>query len=164
MNFRRIPQYSAVVAFAFLLAFGVFRYVLPFELPSEPYSTVLLDRNGNEIGEILSEKNVRHRPLEYSDVPEFTKRAVVALEDRRFFSHFGLDPVGIARAFYRNFRYGGIREGASTLDTGLVRNALWIEDDRTWSKKILEAIYALRLDGRYSKEKILAEYLNRVSF
>lgn len=57
-----------------------------------------------------------------------------------------------------------MREGASTLDTGLVRNALWIESDRTWGRKLAEAVYALRLDGRLSKEAILAEYLNRVSY
>lgn len=88
MPFRRTVQYSAVCAFALLLAFAVLRYALPFELPKEPYSTVLLDRNGNEIGEILSEKNLRHRPLAYSDIPEFTKNALVSLEDRRFFSNF----------------------------------------------------------------------------
>lgn len=137
---------------------------MPFELPEEPYSTALLDRNGNEIGELLSAKGLRHRPLAYSEIPDFTKNALVALEDRRFRSHFGLDPRGIARALYRNFREGGIREGASTLHTGLVRNALWIEEERTWGKKMLEAAYALRVDGKYSKEKILSEYLNRVSF
>jgi membrane carboxypeptidase/penicillin-binding protein PbpC len=78
------------------------RYALPFELPNEPYSTVLFDRNGFEIGEILSENGFRHRPLESGDVPAFTRRAVVSLEDRRFFSHLGLDPFGIARAFWNN--------------------------------------------------------------
>ncbi len=88
MNLRRFFQYSAVFAFALLLAFAVLRYALPFELPNEPYSTVILDRHGNEIGETLSEKGFRHRPLTYSDVPEFTRNALVSLEDRRFFSHF----------------------------------------------------------------------------
>lgn len=88
MHFRRTVQYSAVCAFALLLAFAVLRYALPFELPSEPYSTTLLDRNGNEMGEILSEKKLRHRPLTYSEIPEFTKNALVSLEDRRFFFHF----------------------------------------------------------------------------
>lgn len=124
----------------------------------------LLDRNGNEVGEILSENGVRHRPLGYSEIPEFTKSALIALEDRRFRSHFGLDPRGVVRAFYRNLREGGIREGASTLNTGLVRNSLWIEEERTWGKKLLEAAYALRVDGKYPKEKILSEYLNRISF
>lgn len=88
MLFKKTAQYSAVCAFAFLLAFAVFRYALPFELPAEPYSTAILDRHGNEIGETLSEKGFRHRPLAYSDIPEFTKNALVSLEDRRFFSHF----------------------------------------------------------------------------
>lgn len=88
MRPKRIAQYSAVCAFALLLAFAVLRYALPFELPNEPYSTVILDRHGNEIGETLSEKGFRHRPLAYSDVPDFTKNALVSLEDRRFSSHF----------------------------------------------------------------------------
>lgn len=78
------------------------RYALPFELPKEPYSMVLLDRNGAEIGELLSKNGFRHRPLASGDVPAFTRRAVVSLEDRRFFSHLGLDPFGIARAFWNN--------------------------------------------------------------
>lgn len=161
MNRTRI--FTALLSIP-LLGFAFLRYALPFSLPEEPYSRILLDRNGQEIGETLSDKGVRHRPLAYSQIPDFTKNAVVALEDRRFFSHFGLDPVGIARAFYRNFRYGGIREGASTLNSGLVRNALWIEKERSWKTKALEAAYALRLDGKHSKETILAEYLNRISF
>lgn len=164
MKIKTIAKYLSVSAFAVLLPFAALRYALPFELADEPYSTIVLDRNGNEIGEILSEKGVRHRPLGHSDVPEFTKRALVSLEDRRFFSHFGLDPLGIARAFYRNFRYGGIREGASTLNSGLVRNALWIEGERTWGRKLAEAAYALRLDGKMEKSAVLAEYLNRISY
>ncbi len=81
-------KYLSVFAFACLLAFATMRYALPFELPDEPYSTIVVDRNGNEIGEILSEKGVRHRPLSYAEIPEFTKGALVSLEDRRFFSHF----------------------------------------------------------------------------
>ena len=88
MRLKRAVQHSALCAFAFLLAYAVLRYALPFELPNEPYSTVILDRHGNEIGETLSEKGFRHRPLAYSDVPDFTKNALVSLEDRRFFSHF----------------------------------------------------------------------------
>ncbi len=99
----------------FLGTFLYVRYALPFELPEEPYSTVILDRNGTEIGEILSKNGYRHRPFRNEDIPDFTKRAVVSLEDRRFFSHFGLDPFGIIRAFWNNAVREGPRQGASTI-------------------------------------------------
>lgn len=144
-------------------AFLAVRYALPFELPEPPFSTVLLDGKDLEIGEIPSPEGLRHRPLSPSEIPEFSKKAVVALEDRRFFSHPGIDAGAVVRAAWRNLS-GGNREGASTIDSGLVRNALWIGAERTWGKKIAEAAYAVRLNGMLSKEEILAEYLNRVSF
>lgn len=92
MKNRLLHALFALTSFS-ALGFACVRYALPFDLPTEPYSIRLLDRNGAEIGEILSEKGFRHQPLSAKSVPEFTKRAVVSLEDRRFYSHLGMDPV-----------------------------------------------------------------------
>ncbi len=89
--------------------------------------------------------------------------AIVAVEDRRFYSHCGLDPVRIVGAAVRNVRAGGIREGGSTITQQLAR-AVRLSPARTFERKVREAMLALRLEQRYSKERILQEYLNTVYF
>ncbi len=145
-------------------AFCFFRYLFPFELPEPGYSTVVLDRNGAEIGEIPSGDGKRRRSLSSDDVPPFMKSSLVALEDRRFFGHPGIDGMAIVRAAVRNVRAGTTVEGASTLEMGLARSAFGIADRRTYLRKIREAVAALRISGRYPKERIISEYLNRIEF
>lgn len=103
-NFLKKPSVpiAAACVGVFGSAFAFFRYLLPLELPDRPFSTVLLDRNGNEIAELLSSEKTRHRPLPPENVPAFMRSSLLALEDRRFFSHPGIDPVGIVRALVRN--------------------------------------------------------------
>jgi penicillin-binding protein 1A len=87
----------------------------------------------------------------------------VAIEDRRFYDHFGIDPVGISRAVYRNLAHRGGLQGGSTLTQQLAKN-LFLTQERTASRKIQEAILALWLERNYSKDQILELYLNRVYF
>ena len=89
--------------------------------------------------------------------------AVVAVEDRRFYSHYGLDPIRIGGAAVRNVRAGRIVEGGSTITQQLAR-AVRLSPARTFERKLREAMLALRLEQRYSKEQILQEYLNTVYF
>ncbi len=97
------------------------------------------------------------------DLPSYLPAAFVAIEDRRFFSHFGIDPLGISRALLRDVTGGGAVEGGSTLTQQLAKN-LFLTQERTVSRKIQEAILALWLERKYSKDQILELYLNRVYF
>ena len=97
------------------------------------------------------------------DLPPYLPKAFVAIEDRRFYDHFGIDPVGISRAVVRDVTGGGGIEGGSTLTQQLAKN-LFLTQERTLSRKIQEAILALWLERRYSKDQILELYLNRVYF
>jgi 1A family penicillin-binding protein len=92
--------------------------------------------------------------------PELQK-AVIAVEDRRFYYHPGLDPVGIGRAVYRDVRYGGRMEGASTLTQQLART-LFLSNVRTFGRKLKEAALALMIEAQLTKTQILELYLNRI--
>ena len=98
----------------------------------------------------------------YERLPPALLTAVVDVEDRRFYRHFGLDPIGIARALVNNLR-GGHTEGGSTITQQLAKN-MFLSPQRTLGRKIREAFLALLLEARYSKQDILALYLNKVYF
>src|SRR5271154_19527 len=98
-----------------------------------------------------------------SELPPYLPKAFVAIEDRRFYSHFGIDPVGISRAIVRDVTGAGGMQGGSTLTQQLAKN-LFLTQERTLSRKIQEAILALWLERKYSKDQILELYLNRVYF
>src|SRR5271163_3571965 len=98
-----------------------------------------------------------------SELPPYLPKAFIAIEDRRFYSHFGIDPVGISRAIVRDVTGVGGMQGGSTLTQQLAKN-LFLTQERTLSRKIQEAILALWLERKYSKDQILELYLNRVYF
>jgi len=98
-----------------------------------------------------------------NDLPPYLPKAFVAIEDRRFYTHFGIDPIGIGRAIFRDVTGRGGMEGGSTLTQQLAKN-LFLTQERTLSRKIQEAILALWLERKYSKDQILELYLNRVYF
>lgn len=89
--------------------------------------------------------------------------AVLAVEDRNFYKHVGLDPKGLARAVVQDIKTMSMEQGASTVTQQLARN-LYLNHDRTWSRKIKEAFYALHLEMRLSKDQILEQYLNQIYF
>ena len=103
------------------------------------------------------------RTVTLKELPPYLPKAFVAIEDRRFYDHFGIDPMGIARAVYRNLAHKGGLQGGSTLTQQLAKN-LFLTQERTASRKIQEAILALWLERNYSKDQILELYLNRVYF
>jgi penicillin-binding protein 1A len=90
-------------------------------------------------------------------------KAVMAIEDRRFYSHWGVDPYGLVRAMWTNIRAGGVSQGGSTITQQLAKN-LFLSPERTFTRKIKEALLALYLERRYTKDEILAAYLNRAYF
>ena len=95
------------------------------------------------------------------DLPDLLVRTLMAVEDRSFYSHGGVDPRGILRALYSNLRAGGVVEGASTLTQQLVKN-FYLSADRTLKRKLNEAYMALLLERRYSKDEILEAYANEI--
>jgi penicillin-binding protein 1A len=101
--------------------------------------------------------------IDVSRLPVYVPNAFIAIEDRRFRSHFGLDPVGLFRAAYENMAAGHVRQGGSTLTQQLAKN-LFLQPNRTFERKMQEAMLALYLESRYSKDQILTLYLNRVYF
>ena len=100
-------------------------------------------------------------PARLRDLPAFLPAALLAVEDRRFHSHFGLDPVGILRAAWANWRAGEIVQGGSTLTQQLAKN-LFLTPQRSTRRKVQEALLALWLEHRFSKPQLLEIYLNRV--
>jgi penicillin-binding protein 1A len=101
--------------------------------------------------------------IRLDDLPAYAPKAFIAIEDRRFHDHWGIDPIGIARAMVRNMSGQGAVQGGSTITQQLAKN-LFLTQERTMSRKIQEAILALWLEQKYSKDQILELYLNRVYF
>jgi penicillin-binding protein 1A len=101
--------------------------------------------------------------IRIDELPTFVPKAFVAIEDRRFYAHLGIDAVAIVRALTRNATAGATVEGGSTLTQQLAKN-LFLTQERTVSRKIQEAILAFWLERKYSKDQILELYLNRVYF
>src|SRR5438128_1072713 len=101
--------------------------------------------------------------LSLNDMPAVMVRAVLATEDRRFYSHFGVDPLGLIRAAIANLRAGHMVQGGSTITQQLAKN-VFLTGERTVKRKVQELMLALWLEQRFSKDDILALYLNRVYF
>ena len=98
-----------------------------------------------------------------ADLPSYVPNAFIAIEDRRFRDHFGIDPIGMARAGLSNMMAGHVVQGGSTLTQQLAKN-LFLTPSRTFDRKAQEAMLAMYLESRYSKDQILTLYLNRVYF
>ncbi|HVF83027.1 MAG TPA: PBP1A family penicillin-binding protein [Sphingomicrobium sp.] len=101
--------------------------------------------------------------LPYEDIPPAMRSAMIAVEDKRFRNHLGVDPIGIARSFKVRFDTGRWTQGGSTITQQLARN-IFLTNSRTFARKVREAILALALERRFSKDQILELYLNRVYF
>ena len=114
-------------------------------------------------GTVLAERGLRRGYVRLDRLPPYLASAVIATEDRRFYNHLGVDPIGLLRASVRNMAAGGVVQGGSTITQQLAKN-LFLKPDRTMARKLEEAIYAIWLERRFSKDEILELYLNRVYF
>jgi penicillin-binding protein 1A len=129
-------------------------------VPKRPPNIAILSADG----ELLANRgDTGGAAVRLKDLPPYLPKAFVAIEDRRFYSHWGIDPIGIARALTRNIVGQGSMQGGSTITQQLAKN-LFLTQERTVSRKIQEAILALWLEHKYSKDQILELYLNRVYF
>ena len=124
-------------------------------------NTFVYAANGSLLGSIPAERNRQVIPLR--QVSPWMPRATVAIEDRRFYSHGGIDPRGIARAVWVDAQARKAVEGGSTITQQLVRN-LYISNERTLQRKLKEACLAIKLNDAWSKQRILETYLNQVYY
>jgi penicillin-binding protein 1C len=137
---------------------------IPNELLNSPPGTLtLLDCRGREIAELASPEARTQFPVGLEQMGPWLPRVTVALEDRRFYKHGGIDWRATISACARNLRGGRIVSGASTITQQLVKLATG-RDGRSWPGKLHEAIVAWKLERRWSKDRILADYLNRSSY
>jgi penicillin-binding protein 1A len=126
-----------------------------------PLATLVVDREGRPIGEFFEE---RRRLVPLDAVPPQVIRAFLAIEDAGFFEHCGLDFAALARAAWVNLRAGGeIRQGGSTITQQLAKSLL-LDSDRTLRRKLRDMLLALRIEARFSKQRILEIYLNQIYF
>ena len=117
--------------------------------------------NNSILGAIPAERN--RQPVPLSRISHWMPEATVAIEDRRFYHHGGIDVEGIARALWKNVNAGEVVEGGSTITQQLVRN-LYISRERTVQRKLKEACLAIKLNDAWSKDRILATYMNQVYY
>ncbi len=113
-------------------------------------------------GEIIATfGNLYREAVPLNEMSPYLPKAVIAIEDRRFYSHFGIDPLGILRAAWVNWRAGRVVQGGSTITQQLAKN-LFLGPQKTLRRKVQEVLLALYLEQKFDKDRILAAYLNRV--
>jgi penicillin-binding protein 1A len=155
---------SLTLGLSALWAYTILSRSLPSVTALENFEPIQGTKVYDETDELITEFHVERRifvPL--AQIPGPLREAVIATEDARFYSHFGVDPMGIARAIYQNFRRGRIVEGGSTITQQLAK-VLFLTPDRSLERKLKEAILALELERRYTKDRILEMYLNHIYF
>jgi penicillin-binding protein 1A len=126
-------------------------------IPSE--TSYIYDINGTLLDRMHDEAN--REVVDLNDISPHLKRAVLAIEDTHFYTHQGINPTGIGRAFLANFQAGGTVQGGSTITMQLVKN-LFLSPERAMSRKIAEAVLAMRIEHLFEKNEVLALYLNQV--
>lgn len=130
------------------------------EVPKRPPNVLIVAADGSELA---NRGDTGGAAIQLKSLPRHVPEALIAIEDRRFRSHFGIDVIGLARALITNVTHRGVAQGGSTLTQQLAKN-LFLSPDRTMGRKVQEAILALWLERNYSKDDILELYLNRVYF
>ncbi len=166
--FRRLIGFCLVLGFWGVVAGALATSYIFFSLnergllkiPEREPGIMMLANNGS----VLSEQgSFFGDAASLADMPEYVPNAVIAIEDRRFRSHFGIDPVGLARAITRNLFAGRLVQGGSTLTQQLAKN-LFLTQEKTATRKAQEAVLAVWLESKFTKDEILQLYLNRVYF
>lgn len=159
--FKRLSVTKKVILC--ILAFWMTGYIfcLPRHLFHVPYSTVVTDRNEELLGaRIASDGQWRFPPR--NTTPEKIKECLITFEDKHFYHHWGVNPFAIGRAFYQNVKNKRIVSGGSTLTMQTIRLAR--NESRTFREKLIEMIWATRLEFRASKEEILSMYISHAPF
>lgn len=126
-------------------------------VPSKIYSA-----DGKLLGFVRA--NYAREPVAAKQIPAIVRKATVAIEDRRFYEHDGVDPIGVLRAAITNAEAGTIMQGGSTITQQLIRNAYTLDDTDSLQRKVDEAKLAYQLEDRHSKAEILTRYLNSIPY
>ncbi len=159
-----------LVAFAALgITAGIVYATLASSLPDpdvangrgRDQSSVILDRKGRVLAKLYAEENRSDKKL--ADIPPLLRRAAIATEDKRFYEHTGVDPLGIARAVVTDIALRKKAQGGSTITQQYVKQA-FVTDEKTLKRKVMEAMLANRIEKRHSKDEILELYLNTIYF
>ncbi|MGN6269971.1 MAG: transglycosylase domain-containing protein [Sphingomonas sp.] len=152
---------ALVILFVLIVAWLAITAPLSKSLqPPTPPSITLLAADGTPIarrGAIIG------KSVDAAKLPDYVPNAFVAIEDRRFYHHWGIDPRGILRAAIHNMRAGGVREGGSTITQQLAKNA-FLDADRTMGRKLREVLISFWLEAWLTKDQILSRYLSNVYF
>jgi penicillin-binding protein 1A len=155
-----IPLVTAGTALASIVYLPLPAPPLPEPKPGiESRITRIFDATGKEIG--LLRKFDTSIPVKSSDIPEVLKQAVVSVEDKRFYSHGGIDPLGALRALWADLRGRQVVQGGSTITQQYVKN-VYTSGERTLARKIREAVLASQLDRKVTKDEILYRYLSNI--
>lgn len=163
---RRVLYWSVVLGLwlgAGIIGMGViFAYDLPdtrgLTSVARSPSVTLVAMDGREIA---TRGDLYGLPVRVEDLPPYVEQAVLATEDRRFYHHFGFDPIGFTRAMIENAKAGSLVQGGSTITQQLAKN-VFLTADRTFTRKGKELLLAFWLEYRFTKKEILSLYLNRV--
>ena len=165
---RRTVIWGSVLALLGAIGLGISVAMAAQSLPT--YSQMKSSQNGQMIvvrardgTELVSLGPSYGRWMPYSEIPQVMKDATVSVEDRRFRSHLGVDPIGVARSIWVRIRDGHWRQGGSTITQQLART-VFLNNTKTFGRKFREAVLALALESRFSKDQILELYLNKVYF
>jgi penicillin-binding protein 1A len=164
----RIAYWSAVAALWLILACaGVIAWVgmhLPplasLEIPRRPPTIHIVSLDGRPLA---TRGDMGGAAVPLKEMPAYVPKAFLAIEDRRFYSHYGVDPIGLMRAAAANVLRRGVAQGGSTITQQLAKN-LFLTQERTLSRKLQEVVLALWIEHKFSKDQILELYLNRVYF
>lgn len=158
----QLPAKKWIALVLCLALLAAYYLCLPEKLFTDPYSTVLLDRNG----ELLSAQIAPDGQWRFPDgpsIPEKLRSAIVLYEDKRFDEHFGVDPLAVGRAIKQNLKAGTILSGASTITMQVVRLSRK-NPSRTFIEKFWEAVLATRIEWRYDKNEIINMYANHAPY
>lgn len=156
---------AALLIVALLGGWAAFRFLIgmqdigQLEVPL-PAATILYDQSGMEAARISFNKI---EEIGYEDIPKHMVDAVVAVEDRRYFEHDGMDMRAIGRAILKNITSGGTVQGGSTITQQLAKN-VFLSHERTWSRKWNEVLLAKKIEENYSKQEIMGMYLNQIYY
>ncbi len=161
--FRAVLVFVGIGFVALIVLFIWFSKDLP--TPSkvvrrDGYSSKVYDRNDNPIYDIYDQ--AKRDPVAFSDVPDYLKKATIAVEDKEFYKHSGFDPLTPFRIIKNIFYFGKVT-GGSTLTQQLTRNVL-LTTERSITRKIKELILSIQIDAKYSKDEILSMYLNEAPY
>lgn len=166
--FKRLFVTGVIFGFIGLIVAGIFVSIARSELQS--FEELKQSPNGQMVRVRAADGTIIQtigpsfgRWLAIDDIPDNMKDAMVAVEDRRFQYHYGVDPIGIARSIYQRYLKGRFTQGGSTITQQLARN-LFLNNRREFGRKIREMILATAMETKFSKDQILELYLNKVYF